>query len=526
MTAVLALETSATTIVLAAAAATAWSVVALLVVSRLVADRHRTDDGTTEERWRTRPVLGALVVAIAHAVPVAAAITSTALLSRALPRPDGMLETATSWAFLLTVSTLVLFAVGRVARRLLPLAALLKLSMLFPDHAPRRLAIARKAGSVRRLRERLEDASAETPQNAAEQILALVSALHAHDRHTRGHSERVRWYTDLLAEEMRLPQADRDRLRWAALLHDVGKLGVPKGILNKPGKLDGDEWTVIHRHPAEGARLIAPLHDFLGPWAITVEQHHERWDGTGYPNGIAGHEISLGARIVCVADAYEVMTAVRPYKKALGATAARHELTRCAGTHFDPEVVRAFLNVSIGRVRRVAGPVAWVAQVPFVGWVPRVAEGIVAMGGQAVGAAGMAAGAALLGAGIEANVPEDRVVDEVPIVAEERGPEPTVLSQDPIVREPRPAAEEADATGTEDLPGKSGDAPSDNVASENGQVSAGTAPGEPAEPARATEVRPADIGAGLTEPTAPKTSTITAPGLTDVDPPGQLKKPE
>src|SRR5439155_27298376 len=151
---------------------------------------------------------------------------------------------------------------------------------------------------------------------------------------------------------------DRDRLRWASLLHDIGKLQVHSRILNKPGKLGAREWKAIHRHPEEGAKLAAPLAPWLGEWASTIEQHHERWDGAGYPYGLKGTEISLGARIVGAADAFEVMTANRPYKKAMSAGAARHELTRCAGAHFDPTVVRAFLNISLGRLRWVTGPVA------------------------------------------------------------------------------------------------------------------------------------------------------------------------
>lgn len=108
----------------------------------------------------------------------------------------------------------------------------------------------------------------------------------------------------------------------------------------------------------EGGRLIAPLADWLGDWSKTTEQHHERWDGTGYPKKLAGRDIALGARIVSVVDAFEVMTSARSYKKAASPTSARQELLRCAGTHFDPEIVRAFLNISVGRLRCATGPAA------------------------------------------------------------------------------------------------------------------------------------------------------------------------
>jgi len=125
-----------------------------------------------------------------------------------------------------------------------------------PDRAPKRLAVARKAGSTRDLARRVEEARTQgiedEPVVAAEKILALAGALNAHDRLTRGHGERVRAFTDLIADELDLPSPDRDRLRWSALLHDIGKLAVHPHILNKPDKLDDDEWIVMKNHPSKG----------------------------------------------------------------------------------------------------------------------------------------------------------------------------------------------------------------------------------------------------------------------------------
>jgi putative nucleotidyltransferase with HDIG domain len=322
--------------------------------------------------------LSTVVSATAFLIPIALSIIAAAVVARTLATPNGALMTVGWWVIVLGTPLIVLVVTDRLARRLLPLAVLLKMTLVFPDQAPKRMAVARKAGSTRDLARRVQEAKdngmRDAPVIAAEKILVLAGALNVHDRRTRGHSERVRMYTDLIAEEMKLPQADRDRLRWSALLHDIGKVAVHPDILNKPGALDDAEWEQIKNHPLEGAKLTAPLSAWLGQWADTMAEHHEKYDGSGYPRGLAGQEISMGARIVAVADAYDVMTAVRSYKAAMTPQAARAELLACAGTHFDPAVVRAFLDISIGRVRVVAGPVAWLGSLPFVGNVPTLAQ--------------------------------------------------------------------------------------------------------------------------------------------------------
>jgi hypothetical protein len=227
-------------------------------------------------------------------------------------------------------------------------------------------------------------------------VLELVLALNVHDKRTRGHSERVRVFTDLIADELKVDEAGKARLRWAALLHDVGKLEVPAKILNKPGKPSEAEWQVLRRHPEEGARLVAPLLPWLGEWGPAVAQHHERWDGTGYPRHLRGTEISLAARIVSVADTYEVMTAPRSYKPSMSVPAARRELTRVAGTQLDPHVVRALLNISVGRLWRAIGFGAWLGQVPML---TRLIQGLLQVGSVATAGVVTAAGAGLIAAG-------------------------------------------------------------------------------------------------------------------------------
>jgi hypothetical protein len=326
-------------------------------------------DADLVDRWVERPLLASVIRVVVLVVPIAAGFVAGLSAARWLPRLGGWANLG--WVLgILAVSTVTVSVVDRFARKLLPLATLLRLSLVFPDRVPSRFKLARQAGNVRVLERRIAEARErgldDDPARAAEQILTLVAALSAHDRKTRGHSERVRAFTDMLAEEFGLSQADSDRLRWAALLHDTGKLEVPSATLNKPGKPNEAEWARLRQHPIEGERIAAPLLPWLGPWAAVIGQHHERWDGAGYPRGVSGEDISLGARIVSLADSFEVMTAARSYKRPMTPTAARRELQRCAGGQFDPAIVRAFLNISLGRLWWAVGPASWVAQVPFI----------------------------------------------------------------------------------------------------------------------------------------------------------------
>jgi hypothetical protein len=302
--------------------------------------------------------------------PILASLLIATFISSLLPKAKGPLVAAFLIGVVALGSLLTLVVFERAARRLLPLAALLNVSLLFPDRAPARFAVARRTGSPRQLQEQLVAARASGRTDDAEgmqSVVELVLALSVHDKATRGHSERVRVFADLIADELKVDAAGQARLRWAALLHDVGKLEVPVALLNKPSAPDAEEWKVLHRHPEEGARLVAPLLPWLGEWGKAVVEHHERYDGTGYPHQLKGNQISLAARIVAVADVYEVMTAPRPYKRAMSIADARQELTRVAGTQLDPMVVRAFLNISVGRLWRTIGIGAWVGQIPAIG---------------------------------------------------------------------------------------------------------------------------------------------------------------
>jgi hypothetical protein len=173
-------------------------------------------------------------------------------------------------------------------------------------------------------------------------VMLLAETLDLRDAGTADHSRTVGEFAAATAAALGLEPDRVERLRAAGVLHDLGKLAVRDATLHKPGKLDDEEWREIRRHPEIGAQILA--HAGLGDIAAWVRGHHERIDGRGYPDGLAGDEIPLEARILAVADAYEAMIADRPYRTGMAAAAARAELERCAGSQFDAAVVGAFLG--------------------------------------------------------------------------------------------------------------------------------------------------------------------------------------
>jgi putative nucleotidyltransferase with HDIG domain len=192
-------------------------------------------------------------------------------------------------------------------------------------------------------RERTYDATLE----------ALANALDVRDSETGGHSDRVLRYMELVIFQLGISGNDVAFLRRGALLHDIGKIGVPDNILRKPTSLSEAEWATMRRHPEFGARIIASI-PFLEDVSLIVRHHHERWDGAGYPDRLAGTEIPLGARIFAVADSFDAMTSDRPYRRAMSIEAAREEVMRNRGTQFDPTVADAFARIPRGALAAVA----------------------------------------------------------------------------------------------------------------------------------------------------------------------------
>jgi len=175
-------------------------------------------------------------------------------------------------------------------------------------------------------------------------VIVMVNALDAKSPWTKGHSERVTNYALEIAGEMGAKDEDIEQLRLCGLLHDIGKIGIYDDVLDKPGKLTDKEFELVKMHPAKGAEILKPIKQ-LNKILPGILYHHERYDGKGYPEGLMGEDIPLCARILCIADSYDSMTADRPYRPAPGEEYAISELKRCSGTQFDPLIVKAFLKV-------------------------------------------------------------------------------------------------------------------------------------------------------------------------------------
>jgi diguanylate cyclase len=183
----------------------------------------------------------------------------------------------------------------------------------------------------------------ESPSIHSFTINAIVKTLYEKNSREEAHSKRVSKLSSAIGEALGLPESEINKIKTAGLLHDIGKMAISNEVLEKNGPLDAAEWEEIKRHPETGYRILCCVTE-MADLAEAVRQHHERWDGKGYPKGLCGKEITLAARIICVADSFDAMTSVRPYRSGMPVQEAREELQRQMGTQFDPEIVRVFLD--------------------------------------------------------------------------------------------------------------------------------------------------------------------------------------
>jgi HD-GYP domain-containing protein (c-di-GMP phosphodiesterase class II) len=190
----------------------------------------------------------------------------------------------------------------------------------------------------------LRDTIAQLQRGYTEVIVTLVRAVEAKDVYTRGHTQRVSEMAMRLGQELKLPHEQLRVLARAAMLHDIGKIGVPDSILTKPGPLSEEEFEVIKQHPGRGHDIIKDVRS-LQAEVGGVRHHHERWDGAGYPDGLSGETIPLEARIIAVADVFDALTSPRPYRGAWTRSRALAQIRQQSGQHFDPRCVDALVRV-------------------------------------------------------------------------------------------------------------------------------------------------------------------------------------
>lgn len=204
--------------------------------------------------------------------------------------------------------------------------------------------IAELASSLNQMAFNLADSRQKLHDYFYRVVQAMIRSLEAKDHYTRGHSDRVSEYSEKIALAMGIPQDKVEELTKAAQLHDIGKLGIHEDILNKKGPLSESEWDLLHQHPVVGEEILQPV--FLDDEMLSViRSHHERYDGTGYPDRLKGDQINLFAQIVAVADAYDAMTTSRSYRPALNKEESILRLKSCSGTQFNPKIVDIFVTV-------------------------------------------------------------------------------------------------------------------------------------------------------------------------------------
>ncbi len=204
---------------------------------------------------------------------------------------------------------------------------------------------------VRERTKELEESYLKLKAANRQALLGLAEAIEAKDAYTKGHCGRVAAYAMALARENKYPEEGLESLEFASFLHDICKIGIRDAVLLKPGPLDEQEWVHMRQHPVKGYEIASQI-DILKPTMPCIRNHHERWDGKGYPDGLAAEKIPLSARIVAIADAYDAMATERPYKKALPLEECERLLQKNAGVMFDPALVTLFVDKRLGALYR------------------------------------------------------------------------------------------------------------------------------------------------------------------------------
>jgi putative nucleotidyltransferase with HDIG domain len=252
---------------------------------------------------------------------------------------------AVSVALYAPVTALIAFTYGRVGVEVLAffVVPLVAAHLSFGMHA-RQAQLIEELGESN---ERLAEANTQLRLVNVSFAAAMVRALDSRDRYTAGHSAAVAVYSRDIARALGLPKDDVTRIHLAALVHDIGKIGLRAELLEKNSALDDDEWAEMREHPAIGARILAEVEDY-SDIALVVRSHHERWDGAGYPDGLSGHAIPRLARIIAVADSYNAMTSDRPYRAAMSTERAIQQLILGKGTQFEAAVIDAFVEILQG----------------------------------------------------------------------------------------------------------------------------------------------------------------------------------
>jgi putative nucleotidyltransferase with HDIG domain len=292
-------------------------------------------------------LVGVAAVASVMGTGIEFFVTAVTLLIRHGTRPLELWRLlrgsiAVSVALYAPVTALIAFTYGRVGVEVLAffVVPLIAAHLSFGMHA-RQAQLIEELGDSN---ERLEAANEHLRLVNVSFAAAMVRALDSRDNYTAGHSAAVAVYSRDIARALGLPEAEVTRIHLAALVHDIGKIGLRAELLEKRSALDDDEWAEMREHPAIGARILAEVEDY-SDIALVVRSHHERWDGAGYPDGLSGHAIPRLARIIAVADSYNAMTSDRPYRAAMRTERAIQQLVLGKGTQFEASVVDAFTAV-------------------------------------------------------------------------------------------------------------------------------------------------------------------------------------